>query len=211
MNDVIASDHKPISFDIAGIDINHKEISVTVDSDVCSVPMWNNCDDKTLAYYTSYVDHLLQYVTIPYDALFDTTRDKVHLTDIDKFYTDICACLSKAIKDVIPCRNRPVSDFNVPGWNTYVALKHEAAREAYMVWMDMGKPRSGYYADTMRKTRATFKLALRFCRNHIEELKADACAENVFKKDSGKFWNSVYKVSNKATCHAISVGVVTGP
>ena len=61
LNDVIASNHKPISFDIAGININHTEISVTVDSDVCSVPMWSNCGDKTLAYYTSYVDHLLQY------------------------------------------------------------------------------------------------------------------------------------------------------
>jgi len=212
LNDVIASDHKPVSFDIAGININHTETSVIVDSDVCSVPMWSNCDDMTLAYFTSYVDHLLQYVTIPYDALHDTTRDKVHLINIDKFYTDICACLSKAIKDVIPCRNRPVSDFNIPGWNTYVAEKHEAAREAYMAWMDMGKPRSGHYADNMRRTRATFKLALRYCRNHIEELKADACAENVFEKDSRKFWNSVYKVSNnKATCHAISVGGATGP
>ena len=44
---------------------------------MCSVPMWSNCDDMTLAYFTSYVDHLLQYVTIPYDALHDTTRDKV--------------------------------------------------------------------------------------------------------------------------------------
>jgi len=41
-----------------------------------------------------------RYATIPYDAVYDATRDKVHLTDIDKFYTDICACLSKAIKDV---------------------------------------------------------------------------------------------------------------
>jgi len=96
--------------------------------------------------------------------MYDATRDKVHLTDIDKFYTDICACLSKAIKDVIPCRrpNRRVSYFNVPGWNTYVAEKHQAAREA-IVLMDMGKPRSGHYTDNMRRTRATFKLALRFC------------------------------------------------
>jgi len=211
LNDVLVSDHKPISFDIAGININHTEISVTVDSDVCcSVPVWSNCNDKTLAYYTSYVDHLFQYVTIPYDAVYDTTWDNVHLIDIDKFYTDICACLSKAIKDIIPCHNRLFLVVMCPV-RTHVAEKHEAAREAYMVWMDMGKPRYGHYADNMRRTWATFKLALRFCINHIEELKADACAENVFKKDSGKFWNSVYKVSNKATCHAISVGAVTGP
>jgi len=59
-----------------------------------------------------------------------------------------------------------------------------------MTWMDMGKPRSGHYADNMRRTRATFKLALRYCRNHIEELKADACAENVFKKIAVSFVQS---------------------
>ena len=48
--------------------------------------------------------------------------------------------------------------------------------------------------------------------NRIEELKADACAESLFDKDSRKFWHNVYKVSNnKASCHVNSIGGVTGP
>ena len=48
----------------------------------------------------------------------------------------------------------------------------------------------------MKRNRAIFKLALRYCRNHIEEMKADACAESLLNKDVRKFWDSVYKISN---------------
>lgn len=64
----------------------------------------------------------------------------------------------------------------------------------------------------MKRTRAVFKLALRYCRNHVEELKADACAESLFDKDPHKFWKSVYKMSNsKVACHVNSIGGATGP
>ena len=100
----------------------------------------------------------------------------------------------------------------MPGWSTYVTEKHEAARQAFLIWMDFGKPRFGIYFDNMKRTRALFKLALRYCRNHIEEMKADACAESLYDKDSHKFWSSVYKVSNnKATSHVDSVGGASGP
>jgi len=57
-----------------------------------------------------------------------------------------------------------------------------------------------------------FKLALRYCRNHVEELKAYACAESLFDKDPRKFWKSVYKMSNsKVACHVNSIGGTTGP
>jgi len=63
---------------------------------------------------------------------------------------------------------------------------------AFLCWLDAGKPKFGYYFDNMKRTRATFKLALRYCKNHIDELKADACAESLFNKDPRKFWKDVY-------------------
>ena len=56
-----------------------------------------------------------------------------------------------------------------------------------------GKPKFGYYFDCMSKTRSVFKLTLRYCKRHADELKADACAESLLDKDSRKFWNNVYK------------------
>ena len=76
----------------------------------------------------------------------------------------------------------------------------------------MSKARQGHYFECMKRTRAIFKLAMRYCRSHIEQLKADACAENIFDQDSRKFWNRVYNISNsRASCHVNSVGGSSGP
>ena len=63
----------------------------------------------------------------------------------------------------------------------------------------------------MKRNRAIFKLALRYCRNHIEEMKADACAESLLNKDARKFWDNVYKISiAKTSAQVNSIGGVTG-
>jgi len=59
----------------------------------------------------------------------------------------------------------------------------------------------------MSRLRASFKLVFRYCRQHVEQLRANACAKSLDLHDSKKFWTQVYKVSNnKATQYANSVG-----
>ena len=207
INDVVISDHKPLSFDVL---CSVQASSVDDISDMTHlrrVPMWNKCDNNTLSIYASYLDNLLQQVHVPFDAFDDSACPLV----IDQFYNDIFTCISSAVSQCIPTCKYASSDFNVPGWNTYVSEKHDAARQAFLCWLDAGKPKFGYYFDNMKRTRATFKLALRYCRNHIDELKADACAESLFNKDPRKFWKDVYKMSNsKVSCHLDSVGGASG-
>ena len=61
LNDVIISDHKPMSFIISGAisnsDTDNSEPDNTNIS--CNVPLWNNSDAATLAYYSS---HLRQFI-----------------------------------------------------------------------------------------------------------------------------------------------------
>jgi hypothetical protein len=98
-----------------------------------------------------------------------------------------------------------------PGWNTYVKEKQEAAREAFLIWMDFGKPRFGPYFESMKGYRAVFKLELRYSKNHIDELTADACAESLLDNDCRKFLNKVYKISSKkTTSHVNSAGGASG-
>jgi len=98
--------------------------------------------------------------------------------------------ISKAVAHCIPTFKQSSGDFNVlDGILTLVKTeKHDAARQAYLCWRDSGKPKFGFYFDNMKRTRAVFKLALRYCMNHVEELKADVCAESLFDKDPRKFW-----------------------
>ena len=146
------------------------------------------------------------------DALFDVSCNANHRVAIEKFYEDIISCISKTVADVIPCRKGPVNNYNVPRWNTFVQEKHEAARQDYLAWVCAGRPRNGFCFDRMKRSHVLFKLALRHCKNNIEELKADACAKSLLGQDSRKFWKNVFKMSNdKATCQVNSVDGATGP
>jgi len=50
----------------------------------------------------------------------------------------------------------------------------------------------------MRKSRrATFKLAVRYHKNNMAQLKADACAEVVLDQDSNNFRKSVIESANE--------------
>jgi len=66
--------------------------------------------------------------------------------------------------------------YAVPGWNEFVKDKHRLAREAYLQWLYGGKPRHGLLHFSMNRTRAQFKLALRYCKQHEEVISADLAA-----------------------------------
>jgi len=118
--------------------------------------------------------------------------------------------VSRFMYDSIHVRKSSFSDFNVPGWNTYVKEKHDIARDAFLGCTRHGKPKIGFLFENMKRTRALFKLALRYYKNHIEEMKADACADTLME-DCHKFWNHIYKISdNEAVNHVSNIGDVSG-
>jgi hypothetical protein len=99
------------------------------------------------------------------------------------------------------------NNFLVPGWSVYIDEKHELAREAFLVWVSTGKPRTGALSFRMCRTRASFKLALRYFKQHEDQLRADACANSMLSRDPQSFWHCVYKISNsKVTKYATAVG-----
>ncbi|MFZ2537928.1 MAG: reverse transcriptase family protein [Oscillospiraceae bacterium] len=170
-------------------------------------PNWNACDEVSLALYEQIVDNTLQTVMLP-----KFINNKVCVADIDRFYNDIIESVQSVVMDTIPqCSKGATNEYNIPGWHDYAQDKHDIARDAFKEWFICGKPRQGAIFENMKRTRAVFKLAFRYCKSHIEQSKADACAKNINNQDPRKFWNSVYKISNnRCTNHVVSVGGVTG-
>ena len=76
LNDVIASDHKPVSFRLCGIMISSNQSAALYSDTICKVPMWNRCDSAILSTYASRVDERLSCIDIPLNALTDISRDK---------------------------------------------------------------------------------------------------------------------------------------
>jgi len=128
---------------------------------------------------------------------------------VSGYYNSVLACIRDAVVANISMTKSTVDNLhNVPDWNHYVHEKHHEARVSYCDWLFDGKQRFGRLFCRMLSTCANFKLALRYCRAHENQLQADACTHH---KDPIKFGKSVNKInSGKATKFAHSIGGITG-
>ena len=135
------------------------------------------------------------------------------VSSVDAYYEAVVSCIKDACLQTVPSRKcgTNFSEYVVPGWNDYVSEKHSDARNAFLDWVLLGKPRQGHAYYWMRKTRAQFKLAYRYCIKHEVELRADAMANSLVSKDFKKFWKHISKTNNsKASKFAHVVDGYTG-
>jgi hypothetical protein len=111
-------------------------------------------------------------VNIPSDVIMCSELNCDNPSHKDKFnamYMDMCKCLLDASDStIVKCKNQQSSDFVVPGWNDYVKDLHDDARGCYLLWRNLGKPRYGPGCEAMRRSRLSFKYALRQCKNQEE-------------------------------------------
>jgi hypothetical protein len=98
----------------------------------------------------------------------------------------------KTINYVVPSRISSYTEFSVSGWNTSVRENYDLAHEAFLLKVDVGKliELASILFEQMKKTRAFFNFALRYCKI----MKADACDESLLFNDYHKFWENVYKI-----------------
>jgi len=92
-----------------------------------------------------------------------------------------------------------------------VENKHQAAKAAILDWVAADRPRHGLIFMLMTHNRAAFKLALRYCRDHEEMLRANAYANSFTNKDFRAFWKGINKQNNaNSTKHATVVDGCSG-
>ena len=173
---------------------------------------WTKADDSCIQSYMQTLDSMLRHINIPVDVLGEGGESGYIKFKIDAYYASLMPCVMKACCTCLPVRRaNPATDYVVPGWNDIVSDKHKLARDAYMVWSMAGKPRSGPEHWLMKRTRAQFKLAIRYCKQHEDTVRSNMYATALINKDYNKFWSDMRKSSNdRSTLHATSVGGCNG-
>ena len=192
----MVSDHHPVSGTI-----NINVITPYIDdgnNDVKQKVAWDKLPDSALEYYEHLTEKGFDSIIIPDGVKCIDANCQVHshVEDIYDLYDSIVNVLSSSSERISRKHNGTSQRRGIPGWNEHVKELHDAARDAYLLWKDSGKPRQGVAYELMRHSRSQFKHSLRVCKNRKNTIIADNIAANLCKKDDRAFWGEIKKMTN---------------
>ena len=210
MYNYVSSDHHPI---MALLDIN--SIHMQTSDEASTKPRyrikWDKLQPNDILLYKRRTEEELKKVKLEHQVILcddPQCTDENHHRAIDSMYQstiDSLLVASAHMKSV----SKP--DFKqVRGWNTYCKEVHSMARDAYLLWRDHGKKRTGFLFSNMKKTRAQFKRTLRSCKKDTSRASADVLANSLLQKNDRAFWTEIKKINNASTPLATTVNGVTG-
>ena len=169
-----------------------------------------NNSEKCLA-YTTLSEINLRNIYQPVEALLCNNQfcnNDQHRRDISNFYCNINNSLFSTGSTIFGYLRQ--HGRVVPGWNDHVKDLHSHARGIFLLWRENGSPRNGPLAFMMRRSRAHFKLALRYCRRHEAQLRADALSNKLEEHDFVNFWKNINSLTPRSTSTTQKVGDAVG-
>ena len=124
----------------------------------CKV-QWSKATDVEIEHYSAKSYTSLNAV-IPPDAIecIDPSCScNEHQMHLDVYFDSICNALYHTSKQTIPTsKMKCSSEYIAPGFNDYPKELHTNARNSYLTWKQMGKPRGDDTDMYMRSTRLQF-------------------------------------------------------
>jgi len=87
----------------------------------------------------------------------------------------------------------------VPGWNDHCKHAHEEARLAFLNWHRGGRIRDGHLFINMKKSRASFRRLLKYCKLNESKIRQEKFLAYFRHGNKSQFWREVKKL-NKGPC-----------
>jgi len=86
------------------------------------------------------------------------------------FHNNIIQVLQLAVEDCVPNIKSHCSQ-QIPGWNEYVKVSHSIARDAFNLWLIIGKPCQGAIYNHMKFSCSRFKYAVHCIKKNEKKTK----------------------------------------
>ena len=182
------------------LNLNMKSMLTHNDKGINSKYVWCKASSHDLDNYQKVLNNNLSNFNINDDLLL--CRDPHCVNDIHKHATDslchsiIGSCLSASAECIPISRSRATE---VTGWAEQVKPERERSLLWHWIWLDSGKPNTGFIYQIMKRTRHQYHYAIRCCKKNKLNIQKQRLAENI--SDSTNFWKEVNKLnpSSKVT------------
>ena len=91
----------------------------------------------------------------------------------------------------------------VSGWNDQVKPERDRSLFWHWIWLESGKPNTGFVYQIMKRTRHQYHYAVRCCKKNHLNIQKQKLAENM--PSSTSFWKELKKISpaNKVTTNVM--------
>ena len=120
-----------------------------------------------------------------------------HEYELDSYYRTLVDVLKQSTEFSVKKSTKRFQP--VAGWNDHCRHLYQNARECFLEWVSIGKPRVGGLYDEMNESRKLFKKAMKFCKYNEEQIKIQKLAGSVLKNKPKIFWREVARRTGKAS------------
>jgi len=191
-------DHIPLTF-LVEIEGNLFDDSVPYVDALLSTDgvCWDKLNADIINSYCGLLERLsVDYRSDVFSCSDASCEDVHHIGAIGQSYDDVLAMIKFASNMYLSSKSRVSRPFKkVPGWNEYCRDAHNIARSAFLQWHHGGKIREGQLFDEMKRTRAVFRRALRFCKSNEVKIRRENFASKFDDRNKTKFWKEVRKLN----------------
>ena len=181
------SDHAPLCVDVT-LPIIKSNIKDT--RHFIPKPKWHAVTSTSLSHYKLTLDELLCKLDIPDDVLScSNVFCELHSSFISSLHEHIVSSLVTAAQESITF-TQPCSKPNRthPGWNEFVKPFQSEALDWHSVWINSGRPQSGFVYDMRRSTRKAYHEKVDSVLKREKQIKGIRIADSYLNSNSRDFW-----------------------
>ena len=192
------SDHEPVCL---SLDVEYLADNMKARSFEPKIA-WHKASPDNLSAYRNMLRDQLASLHIPYSAVtcHDVfCKDPSHISALTEYINDMSNGCLLAAKHTVPVTSLRATRGHIPGWSEDIEPRRRQSMFWHDIWVDCGRPRSGYVADIMRKTRSAYHYAIRNARRHERDKVNQRFAEAVVDNNSRDFWGEVKRIRSSGT------------
>ena len=193
------SDHDPL---VMSLNLEGGVFELTDRSFKQRIAWWKTNESNTHE-YRQLLRQLLGTIKLPVDALTchdPNCRNVGHSIALNAYAHALTDSCLQAAATVFPHTGQGVKRC-LPGWNEYVKPEREQAILWHNIWVECGRPRDGWVASIMRRTRAKYHYAVRRVKRDRMNITRQRFVDAVLSDNSRDFWLEVKRMNgNKVGC-----------
>ena len=195
--DLTDTDHVPMNLKL---DIFAAPL-LTEETNSCNAKLkWDSLKPTDLEKYCNVTDVMLSELEIDRETHLCTDlmcKNQEHKTNTINMYEGTVNALIKGSESVFKAKGK--NNFNMPGWNDYVADLYESSREARSLWLNQGKPNRGPIYELHVNTKRKVKYAINFIKKNEAQLRKESLAKKLSDCNIKEFWKEIRSLNNSNT------------